>query len=236
MAYADRDTLFLFLDESGNLDFSANGTQYWSLTAFCTFHPSQGKEGLLDLLYSLADGNQGQEYFHATVDKQPVRDRVFQHVNALNDGHEIHCVIAEKRKANPSLYLAQAPRKGKRTKEKDFSRFYQLVCRTLLTYVFGCPRFQGARKIVIILSSLFNKPKHEAILKALQLELAVRARVPYHIYFHENKADLNCQIADYCGWAIARKWETGDARSYDLIRRKIKNEFAVFSRGSTLYY
>jgi hypothetical protein len=236
MGYQDRDTLFVFLDESGNLDFSPSGTRYWSLTAFCTFHPSQGKEAFLDLLYSLADQNEGMEYFHATVDKQLVRDQVFSCINGLSDGHEIHCVIAEKRKAHPSLYWAQINRKGKPTRVKDESRFYRVVCKTLISYVFGCPRFQGAKKVVIVLSSLFNNPKHEAILKALRLELAARTKVPYHIYFHENKSDLNCQIADYCGWAIFRKWDTGDKRSYDLIRNKIKNEFDIFAVGNNYFY
>ena len=42
MAYKDRDTLFIFLDESGNLDFSSTGTAYWSLTAVCTLRQPMG--------------------------------------------------------------------------------------------------------------------------------------------------------------------------------------------------
>jgi Protein of unknown function (DUF3800) len=236
MGYQERDTLFLFLDESGNLDFSPSGTRYWSLTAFCTFHPSKGKEAFLDLLYSLADQGVAQEHFHATEDKQAVRDQVFERIGALRDGHEIHCVVAEKSKANPSLYNKTIERKGKTVQIKDESPFYGTVCKTLLSFVLGCPRFTHAKKVVVVLSSLFTKDKNQTIRKILSVQLANRARIPYEICFHDNKSDLNCQIADYCGWAIARKWDKKDARSYDLIKHKIENEFDLFSRGVRNYY
>ena len=48
--------------------------------------------------------------------------------------------------------------------------------------------------------------------------------------------DTGLQIADYCSWAIQRKWERGDLRSHVLIQDKISSEFDVFSRGNTSYY
>lgn len=42
--------------------------------------------------------------------------------------------------------------------------------------------------------------------------------------------------ADFCCWAIQRKWERGDERSYVLIRNKVRSEFEPFRRGQTLYY
>ena len=236
MAYKDRDTLFIFLDESGDLNFSAAGSKYWSLTAFCTFHPRSGKGAFLDLLYSLADDGIGQECFHAAEDKQIVRDQMFGLINGLADEHEVHCVIAEKRKANRALYKRHRKKKGQWKTEKDESPFYRTVCKALLKYVFGCPRFKKATKIVIVLSSIFTKDKHEYIRGALSAELKAATLAKFHIYFHQNKTDLNCQIADYCGWAIARKWESNDARSYDLIRTKIQNEFDLFQRGINTYY
>jgi Protein of unknown function (DUF3800) len=235
MSYKDRDTLFVFLDESGNLDFSGKGSRYWSLTAFCTFHPTNERHGFLDLLYTLADEGKGQEYFHATEDRQIVRDEVFGLVGALADDYEIHCVIAEKKKTNPALYERTRMRKGTLITEKEFSRFYGTVCRALLKYIFGCPRFQEAKKIVIILSCLFTNDKHQAIRGALTVPLSEYAK-PFTIYFHHTKADLNCQVADYCGWAIARKWESGDKRSYDLVKGKIRNEFDLFAKGNSFYY
>jgi len=230
-----RTTLFIFLDESGNLDFSRTGSKFWSLTAFCTFHPRKGKGSFLDLLYTLADDGIGQECLHASEDKQTVRDQVFALMNGLADEHEIHCVIAEKRKANPSTYIRKRVKNQQIKTEKAPAPFYRIICKALLKYVFGCARFNGATKIVIVLSSLFTKDKHDNIRGALTAELKAATKSKFHIYFHPNKADLNSQIADYCGWAIFRKWELGDPRSYDLIRTKIHNEFDVFRRGTSTY-
>jgi len=50
------------------------------------------------------------------------------------------------------------------------------------------------------------------------------------------ESDPCLQVADYCVWAIQRKWERDDSRSYDLIKDKIESEFDVWSIGSTHYY
>lgn len=49
-------------------------------------------------------------------------------------------------------------------------------------------------------------------------------------------SDTGLQIADYCGWAIYRKWEIADTRSHRLIAPKISSEFDLFSRGSQHHY
>jgi hypothetical protein len=44
------------------------------------------------------------------------------------------------------------------------------------------------------------------------------------------------QAADYCAWAIQRKWKMGDMRSYELIESKIATEFDLWRRGTTYHY
>lgn len=233
MSYEKRKTLFIFLDESGNLDFSHSGTKFWSLTACCTFNPVPGREALLDLLYTLADSGEGQECFHATTDKQEVRDRVFAIIRDLKDDLEIHTVVAEKRKAHPSLYRKWAVRKGKKVLVKDESKFYNLIGRTLLQYIFKNPKYAHAERIVVVLSYIFDKSKHSAIEGTLKTYLKQKTNIPFVIYFHQNKADLNCQLADYCGWAITIKWERKEERSFKLVAHKVKSEFPIFIAGHT---
>jgi hypothetical protein len=231
------DTLFIFLDESGNFDFSANGSVYWSLTALCTLQPVDGRESLTDLLYKLAAAGGGQECFHATEDLQSVRDQVFACINKLPVNFELHSVIAEKRRANPSTYQEPYRRDGVWQKRTNPDRLYGIVCRTILKYIFGRPRYKKAKRIVVVLSSIFTNPRHGAIRKLLVEHLKSYTSAKFFIYFHATKADLNCQIADYCGWAIARKWEKRDTRSYELIKHHIKSEFDIFAVGDgTTYY
>jgi hypothetical protein len=236
MSYKDRKTLFIFLDEAGNLDFSPKGSKFWSLTAVCTFHPVAGRGAFWELLYSLADDGAGQECFHATEDRQAVRDEVFKIITQLADDLEIHSVIAEKRKTHPSFYRRTRRRGNNIVQEKDEGPFYDLICRVLLRYLFKRKKFAEAARIVVVLSSLFTKAKHDALLGSLKKHLKEHTKVPFSIYFHHTKADVNCQVADYCGWAITIKWERGETRSYDLIKTKVKSEFEIFQHGNRTYY
>lgn len=230
------DVLFIFLDESGNFDFSSAGSKFWSLTALCTVEPIIGREVLLALLYELAAAGRGQECFHATEDLQSVRDAVFNCINHFDEAFEIHSVIAEKRKTNPAVYAEQVLRSGEWVEQTNPDRLHQIVGKTLLQYIFRRRKFRHAKRIVVVLSSIFNKPRHRAIEKTLRVYLTNRTSVPFFIYFHATKADLNCQIADYCGWAISKKWEKNDFRSYELIKHHIQSEFPIFEVGTTIYY
>jgi hypothetical protein len=54
--------------------------------------------------------------------------------------------------------------------------------------------------------------------------------------FFPSMADPLLQVADYCTWAIQRKWESGKTRSYDLIKHRITHEVDMWERGTKLYY
>jgi len=54
--------------------------------------------------------------------------------------------------------------------------------------------------------------------------------------FRPSHCDPCLQVADYCAWAIQRKWEKGDARSYGLIKHMVTREYDLWSHGTKLYY
>ena len=157
-------TLYLFVDESGNFDFSPNGTKYFVLSCLCTFLPVQERERIMDLRYSILGDGTDQEYFHATEDSQTVRDKVFNIIKNLKDEFEIHSVIAHKNKANPALYREEYQKRGKKIQRIVGAEFYQRNCRTLLQYVFNRPKFQQTEKIVVVLGSIFTREKQSLIL------------------------------------------------------------------------
>lgn len=229
-------TLFLFIDESGNFDFSSNGTKYFVLSCSSTFRPVEEREKLLNLRYELLSDGIGQECFHATEDAQATRDRVFNVIDSLSDDIEVHSVVAQKSKVNPSLYKEEYFKKGKKIQRVVGSEFYQRVCRTLLQYVFRRSNFQKATKIIVVLGAIFTRDKQSTILKTLKKYLKENFEMPFEIFFHSSKADLNCQSADYFGWAIAIKWERNEKRSYVLVKDKVKSEYEIFKRGGKLYY
>jgi len=225
-------TLFIFIDESGNFDFSPKGTKYFILSAVSTLNPL-GKEKLEEIKYDLMKDGTNLEYFHATEDKQVVRNKVYSFIENLKD-IEIDSVIAQKNKTNPSLYVSI-----KKKKPKKGEKLYTLALQTLLQYIFR--RYNSSAKVdqvVIVLSSIFDVNKRELIKKTIKIYLKQIFSNPFYLYFHQNRSDKNTQIADYCCWAIYRKWTDGEIRPYSAVNKgnKIKSEFDIFKTGKTIYY
>ncbi len=54
--------------------------------------------------------------------------------------------------------------------------------------------------------------------------------------FWPSATDPCLQLTDYCTWAIQRKWEKGDSRSYDMIKNRITYEYDMFRKGTSYYY
>ncbi len=224
-------TLFIFIDESGGLDFSPKGTKYFSISAISTLNPL-GKEKLEEIKYDLIEKGIDIEYFHATEDKQLVRNRVYDFIESLED-IEIDSVIVQKNKANPSLILD----KEKKSKKGKGYKLYIIALRTLLKYIYE--RYENSENIdlvVVILSSIFTKGKHDLIKMIIKKYLKQEFQKPFFLYFHQCKADKNTQIADYCCWAIHKKWTDGEMRPYSAIQNKIRSEFDIFGIGETIYY
>lgn len=229
------NTLFIFIDESGNFDFSPTGTKHFILTAISTVTPLKNRGGLLDCRYTLLCSGIDQECFHAAEDEQKVRDDVFDLISKLNDFY-IDSVVAQKNKANPSLFVETYMRKGQQITITTGAEFYRIVCQTLLQYIFKRYESSKVDKIIVVLDAIFTHSKRQIILKSLKMYLKQHFNKMFHIYFHQSKADINCQIADYCGWAIYVKNERQELRPIKQVQSKVKSEFPIFQRGETEYY
>ena len=94
--------LYVFIDVSGNYDFSSSGTKYLVLTSLTC---SDICPGILDLYtckhWLIGDGFE-VEYFHAAEDKQAVRKQVFDIISKFNH-IRIDSVIVEKSKTPVSF-------------------------------------------------------------------------------------------------------------------------------------
>lgn len=222
-------TLYLFIDESGNFVFSPNGTRFFVLTVLSTINPYDIGSPLLklryDLLpnYSVGPSMEEQGYFHASEDAQAVRNSVFSIISKIDHPVRIDSVIAQKNKAAPVFH-------------EDQLHFYRTLGETLLKYAFMRAEWHGYDHVVIVFSSLFNKKKRGILKQAFKSLIKQHAKVSFALYFHNSKFDLCTQAADYFGWAIYRKWESNDTRSYSLVQHHIKSEFPIFDKGETEYY
>jgi hypothetical protein len=89
-------------------------------------------------------------------------------------------------------------------------------------------------EVIAVLDQFDYKKKRGAIEGAVKTNL--KAVLPkgyrFRIMHHESRSSFGLQIADYCCWAIYRKWSRNDPRSYRYIQTRIENEFDLFGTGN----
>ncbi len=176
---------------------------------------------LSDLRYQLIAEGMEIERFHASEDRQQVRDQVFD-IIARVGGFEFDCVVIEKRKVNPVLH--------------DDLRFYPQFANYLLQYVFR--RYTDPdERVVVITDTLPVKRKKRAVEKAFKSYIRQNlGRRPFTILHHNSASHACLQAADYCNWAIYKKWRDGELRPYRVIRSFVRSEFDILQMGTEYFY
>jgi hypothetical protein len=214
---------YVFADESGDFNFSRHpsASRYFILVTVTVPDCSAG-QALLDLRRELAwEGHGLDTEFHATEDKQAVRDRVF----ALLTGQafRLDVTLLEKSKARPSIRVTE-------------QRFYQMAWYLHMKYVAPRAIAQGDQ-VMVVGASLGTKKQRAGFRAAVQdVSHQVVPAATLRVASWAAASEPCLQVADYCAWAVQRKWEGGDDRSYRLIAGKIASEFAPFAVGTEQYY
>lgn len=216
--------LYVFLDEAGDFNFSASGTRFFALTSITTTRAFPWDAPLLSLKFDLIEVGLDIEYFHAAEDRQAVRDQVFKIIGAHLSNLRIDSLIIEKRKTGPALQVLE--------------KFYPGMIGYLLRYVLDPQNLGDIAEVIVITDNIPVSKKREAVEKAIKQTLSrmLPSGTKYRILHHASKSCVGLQMADYCNWAIFRKWERGDLRSYDLIRSGLRSEYDIFKSGTRYYY
>lgn len=215
--------IYLFADEAGDFVFSRNeNASQFFVVCTVTLDSCEVGHQLLDLRRSLAwDGYPVREFFHATTDKQAVRDAVY----GLLQQHDftIQATIMEKSKAQPQVRRSNA-------------RFYQYGWYYHFRH--GNQRIKNpGSELLITAASVATKRHQHAFTSAVNdvVQQTIR-RNEWQTMFCRSMADPCLQVADYCTWAIQRKWERDDTRSYDLVSDRITYEYDLWGRGTVHHY
>ena len=215
--------VYVFADESGNFAFNRKpgSTKYFTIVTITLADCACGA-ALLALRRELAWEAVGLESeFHATTDAQAVRDQVFETLKGFP--FRIDATMLEKAKAQPQLRSSD-------------TRFYQYAWFYHMKYVMR-RIVQSHDEALIVGASIGTNRQRSAFRDALNDVISqVSPTVDHRVDSWSADSDPCLQMADYCAWAIQRKWELGDSRSYDLIRDKIATEFRPFAAGPKLYY
>lgn len=216
--------VYVFADEAGNFDFRTRGgaSKYFILGSVTLASTDVGAR-LITLRRELAWKGLGLESsFHASEDAQAVRDEVFKVL--VHEDFRFDCTILEKRKTKPYL--------------QDETAFYKIAWYLHFKYV--APKILSpGDELLVLAASLGTKKRFKTMRSAVEdvvWQFALHRTVSHRVAFWPADSDPCLQAVDYCTWAVQRKYERSDTRSYDLIRGKIRSEFPAFAPGRTHYY
>ena len=215
---------YIFLDESGNLDFSPTGTKYFVLTSISTTRPFSFHEPLEELRYELLEGRWDKEYFHCAEDNRFVRRRVFEVIADRAYGIEIDALIIEKAKVEPHVV--------------QNGNFYPEMLGTLLKSVIQERVHADAREAIVITDTVPVRKGRRSVERSAKAVL--KATLPegqqYRLLHHSSRSHYGLQVADYCCWAIFRKYERGDPAYYRKIEDSIFSEYDALESRTARYY
>lgn len=207
--------LYLFLDEAGNLDFSSTGTKYFVLGGITKERPFHAYKELTEFKYDQVERGTALEYFHASENAQAVRNGVFDIIEKNMGGVAVDAIIVEKQKVAALL--------------RDEDQFFPKVLGTLLREILKHYPLAEFAEVIVFTDSLPVQRKRTAVEKGVKMTLAAMlpASVRYRVLHHASKSNLDLQIADYCTWAIYRKWSVGDDRSFRRVQAAVRREWDV---------
>ncbi|MFU1478979.1 DUF3800 domain-containing protein [Roseovarius sp. C7] len=220
-------TLYIFLDEGGNFDFSPGGSRNFTLTCVSLYRPFTLHTALDTFKYDLMEHRVSpriaMEYFHCAKDNRHIRTRVLDMLAAAVPPRSVDAVIVTKNKTGPALQAA----------EKFYPRMLGYLLRYAVTNAPG-----GVGEVIVITDSIPINRKRKAIEKAVKITLAnmLPEGTPYRIMHHASRSHYGLQIADYFNWVIYRKWERDDDSAYAMVASQIRSEFEIFRTGTRLYY
>lgn len=217
------DTVYIFVDEAGDMDFSAKGSKHYMFNFLVKRRPFNLHEYIANYRYSLLERNLDPlngtrldiEAFHAHNDNKYIKEELFNIISTFDaDSVKAYSYILEKPKVDP----------GKR-KEKE--HFYidnlSFSIQRLLDKI-------GIDKNFVIITDRLpvqkNKAKQVGALKKGIKEYLKNngLKIRYDIFHHCSPSSANLQIVDYISWAIYRKYEHVQDNYYEKIKRYILDE------------
>ncbi|MDE0511455.1 MAG: DUF3800 domain-containing protein [Gammaproteobacteria bacterium] len=212
------DYAYIFLDESGNFDFSQNGSRYFVLTGVSLRRPFPILQALDAYKHDLLEAGRNIEYFHCAHDRKDVRSQVFDVITAYIDHLRLDCLVTEKSTVE--------------TKLRRDARFYPRMLGYLLKKILHAELVYGTQEFIVITDSIPLHNKRHTIAKVVKSTLTdmLPRTMKYRIMHHSSRSHYGLQVADYCCWAIFRKWERNDDAYYSRVRQAFGSENWILRR------
>lgn len=214
---------FIFADEAGDFTFAkGNNISRYFIVCTITMDDCTVGHNLLELRREMAWKKLSLgDFFHATTDSQKTRDAVFETIKRSD--FRVQATVMEKSKAQPHIAISK-------------HRFYQFGW--LYHFKHSLAKFVSDEDEILITAASIGTKKGQAVFTNAVNDV-VQQHLPrdqWSTAFWPASHDPCLQVADYCTWAIQRKWERDDARSHDIIKDRITYEFDLWKHGSKHHY
>ena len=217
------DVVYIFVDEAGDMDFSAKGSRHYMFNFLVKKRPFNLHEYISSYRYSLLERNldplNGRrldiEAFHAHKDNKYIKEELFNIISTFNkESVKVYSYILEKPKVEP-------------TKREEKDRFYIDNLNYSIQRLLD--KLEIDTNFIIITDRLpVQKNKNKmvgALKKGIKEYIKTNAlKIRYDIFHHASASSANLQIVDYISWAIFRKYERGEDNYYKRIENYILDE------------
>ena len=213
-------TMLAYLDEAGSTYFGEGGTKRFFYTALVLAGDGFPlHRALLECRYSIisshgrfSNSHQENDYFHATEDSLPTRERVFGVLKEHAADARVYSVVVEKGGIDPE----------RQTQAGLFEHAASALIRCVIESEDVTSNYD---QVCFMLDKIPVQKRRHAILGSLKRTLRQSLEgtgVGFSVMSVASKSDLALQAVDYFSWALYRKWETGDPSQLERLGDNIE--------------
>lgn len=215
---------YIFLDESGNLDFNWSGSRYFVMTSISLVRPFPWTAALDDLKYDCIEYGQDSEDFHCAEDNWGVRNDVFDIIAGDLGAIDIDYLVVDKPKTSPEY--------------QDAGKFYSYMLGYHLAGVVDSSPCAEADIVQVITDTIPVKRTRKLAERKIRKSFAAQAPPgrQFSILHHDSRSHYGLQVADYCSWALYRKLQRGDSTYFDKIKPAVRTRHEIYRSVQSRFY
>lgn len=211
----------MFGDEAGDNKFKATCSNYYMIGTVCMTVGTLAQD-LWELRRDLTEsGDFTGTFFHACNDTWPVRNAVFQLI--ASHQFKFDATVIEKRKTEPHLV-------------RNKQRFYKQAWFFHMSKI-GKNRVRAGQSLFLVAASQKSDHNDMSRIKRDLDDICNQtlAGRTFTTACWPSASDPWLQVADYCSWAVQRKYERGDDTCMKLISSQIDTLYHPFHHGAKRY-
>lgn len=195
--------LFIYIDDSGNSNFTNKGTEYLVVAGIATSKPEVSGSIIQALKYKFLRDGFDLTHFHASEDKQFVRDAFFATLRSCN---------------NIDLYVVYGNKRITGVNSSNDPKLLTFLVEQLIGEVVKGSIKHEHEKVIVVIDKFLTRAQQDAMLKVLKRTIRISGK-EFYIYFQSIKYDFNGQIADYVAWSKFISLEREEFRPWKFLEK-----------------